>query len=155
MDIPPNPARFTFIRFERELFNMILQRSRCMISTVSLSFNIYSLVPKNKCTSCLLRSQTLFLVWLCSLPRRDGRQLPTTAGQRSCTCLVVFSSPMGRETPRRGSTSPVSLTRTRRGAAAGLLECWGSCTGSFARRVAGVRRTLSLERCVYLLKLWM
>ena len=42
-----------------------------MISTVSLSFNTYSLIPKNKCTSRLLRSHFL--------------------------SLVVFSSPMGRE----------------------------------------------------------
>ena len=37
---------------------------------------------------------------------------------------------------------PFLLTGTWRGATAGVPQCWGTCTGSFAKLAAGVRRTL-------------
>ena len=76
---------------------------------------------------------------------QTSRQLPTTAGHGSCTFLVVFCSPTGRETPRHGCTCPVLLTGTRRGATARVPQCWGTCTGSFARLAVGVRQTLQYE----------
>jgi hypothetical protein len=66
---------------------------------------------------------------------QTNRQLPTTAGHGSCTYLVVFSSPMGLE-----PESWIYLPCLTDGHTAGAVL--GSCTSNFARRVAGVRRTL-------------
>ena len=67
------------------------------------------------------------------------RQLGTTAGRGSYTCLPTFSSPTPPVTLRRGCGSTASLTGTRWVSTAGALQCWGFFTGSFARRVVELR----------------
>ena len=93
------------------------------------------------------RSSGVLISWL----RQNFGQCPDHADEQTVTYYcrawimhlfdcVMF--PTRRETPRHGCTCPVLLTGTRRGATAGVPQCWGTCTGSFARRAARVRRTL-------------
>jgi hypothetical protein len=79
-----------------------------------------------------------------------ARQLVTTAGHGSYTCLPVFSSPTQWGTLHRGCESIASLTGTRRVSIAGALQCWLFFTSSFARRVIGLHPQSHLvDACTY------
>ena len=78
------------------------------------------------------------------------RQLGTTAGRGSYTCLPAFSSMTPWVTLHHGCGSTASLTGTRRVSTAGALQCWLFFTGSFARRVIGLRPHPHLvDACIY------
>ena len=79
-----------------------------------------------------------------ALRRQMRRQLDTTVGHGSYTCLPTFSSLMPWVTvrPRCGSTA--SVTRTRRVTTAGALQSYVFYTGSCARGVIGLRQTRHL-----------
>ena len=80
-----------------------------------------------------------------SVPRRQmRRQLGTTVGRGSYTCLHAFSSPTPRVTLHPGCGSTASQTGTRRVTTAGALQSWVFYTGSCVRGVVGLRPTCHL-----------
>ena len=77
-----------------------------------------------------------------SAPRRQmRRQLGTTVGRGSYTCLPMFSSPTPWVIVRPGCGSTASVTGTRRVRIAGALQSCVFYTGSYARGVVGLRLT--------------
>jgi hypothetical protein len=67
------------------------------------------------------------------------RQLVTTVGHGSYTCLGASSSQTQRGIARRGCTSNASMTGTKRVSTVGALQCLLSFTVSFVRRVVGTQ----------------
>ena len=86
-----------------------------------------------------------------SAPRRQmRRQLGTTAGSGSYTCLPVFSSLTPWVTLHPGCGSTASVTGTRWVTTAGALQSCVFYTSSCARGVIGLRLTRHLvDACTY------
>ena len=76
--------------------------------------------------------------------RQMRRQLGTTTGRGSYTCLPAFSSSTPRVTLRPGCGSTALVTGTRRVTTARALHSWVFYTGSYARGVVGLRPTRHL-----------